>query len=88
MQNKKISTVPSVINTTEKLIADSQNVDKCKFCQGKLDKPKTSLEFGISVQNDKNKNDSLCYGCLRMFVNINEENEVNEIINLFNLLSI
>lgn len=88
LQNTKISTVPSVINTTEKLVADAQNVDKCKFCQGKLDKPKTSLEFGISVQNDENKNNSLCYGCLRMFVNMNEEKEINEVINIFNTLSI
>ena len=89
LQSTKLSTVPSVINTAEKLILDKNDSKYCKFCLGKYDTPVTSLEFGSEgSKNSTSKNENLCYGCLRMFSNIQDKNEEDTLLTLFSSLSI
>ena len=100
LQNEKLHTVPSVINTAEKVIL-YKNEKKCKFCLNNLDNNINKLEFGLDAfLNDENcvLNKELCYGCRRMFSNIiqdyfiEEKKEkslilINEILNIFKSLS-
>ena len=100
LQNEKLHTVPSVINTAEKVIL-YKNEKKCKFCLNNLDNNINILEFGLDAfLNDENcvLNKELCYGCRRMFSNIiqdyfiEEKKEkslilINEILNIFKSLS-
>ena len=99
LQNEKLNTVPSVINTAEKVI--NYKVDKiCQFCLSNLDTNMNHLEFGLdSFLNDDNciLNKELCYGCRRIFTDIIQKyfieekkeqgiREINEILNLFKCL--
>ena len=72
LQSERLHTVPSVINTAEKLIVyKSKKI--CKFCLSNLDENINKLEFGLDsfLNNEKcPMNQELCYGCRRMFSNI------------------
>ena len=99
LQNEKLNTVPSVINTAEKVI--NFKTDKiCQFCLANLDTNMNHLEFGLdSILNDDNciLNKDLCYGCRRIFTDIIQKYfieekkeqaqlEINEILYLFKCL--
>ena len=99
LQNEKLGTVPSVINTAEKVILfKSEKI--CKFCLSYLDNNINKLEFGLDAfLNNENciLNKELCYGCRRMFSNvihdffIEEKKEkaniiINEALNMFKCL--
>lgn len=99
LQNERIHTVPSVINTTEKVVVYKS--DKvCKFCLSFLDKNKNKMEFGLDAFLNDEKcelNEELCYGCRRMFTNViqdffDEDKKekssliINEILNMFKSL--
>jgi len=99
LQSEKLATVPSVINTAEKVIL-YKNEKICKFCLSNLDNNINKLEFGLDAYlNDENciLNKELCYGCRRMFSNviqdffIEDKKEkaiiiINEILNIFKSL--
>jgi hypothetical protein len=99
LQSEKLNTVPSVVNTAEKVV-QYKNEKICKFCLACLDKNKNMLEFGLdNVLNDDNciLNKELCYGCRRIFIDviqnyfIDEKKEksnldINEILNMFKCL--
>ena len=99
LQSEKLNTVPSVVNTAEKVV-QYKNEKICKFCLACLDKNKNVLEFGLdNVLNDDNciLNKELCYGCRRIFIDviqnyfIDEKKEksnldINEILNMFKCL--
>ena len=99
LQSEKLNTVPSVINTAEKVV-QYKNENICKFCLSNMDKNMNQLEFGLdSYLNDENCifNKELCYGCRRIFSDliqnyfIDENKEstniiINEIINMFKCL--
>jgi hypothetical protein len=99
LQNEKIHTVPSVINTAEKVVV-YKNDKICKFCLCNLDKNKNKMEFGLDAfLNDENclLNIELCYGCRRMFTDLiqdffNEDKKekssliINDILNMFKSL--
>ena len=99
LQSEKLATVPSVINTAEKVIL-YKNEKICKFCLSNLDNNINRLEFGLDAYlNDENciLNKELCYGCRRMFSNviqdffIEDKKEkaiiiINEILNIFKSL--
>ena len=99
LQNEKIHTVPSVINTAEKVVF-YKNDKICKFCLCNLDKNKNKMEFGLDAfLNDENclLNIELCYGCRRMFTELiqdffNENKKekstliINDILNMFKSL--
>ena len=99
LQSEKLATVPSVINTAEKVIL-YKNEKICKFCLSNLDNNINKLEFGLDAYlNDENciLNKELCYGCRRMFSNviqdffIEDKNKktiiiINEILNIFKSL--
>ena len=99
LQFERLNTVPSVINTAEK-VAVYKNEKICKFCLSYLDKNKNKLEFGLDAfLNDENctLNNELCYGCRRMFSDliqdffIEDKKEksiliINEILNMFKCL--
>ena len=99
LQSERLHTVPSVINTAEKLIVyKSQKI--CKFCLNQLDENINKLEFGLdSFLNDGKCviNRELCYGCRRMFSNIIQDffiedkkekamKYIEEILNMFKIL--
>ena len=99
LQSEKLHTVPSVINTAEKVVVyKSDNI--CKFCLSYLDENKNKMEFGLDAfLNDENclLNKELCYGCRRMFTDviqdffIEDKKEksllnINEILNMFKSL--
>ena len=99
LQSEKLNTVPSVVNTAEKVV--QYKSDKiCKFCLSNMDKNKNQLEFGIdNVLNDEDclLNKELCYGCRRIFSDViqnyyieekkeNTNSEINEILNMFKCL--
>ena len=99
LQSEKLNTVPSVVNTAEKVV--QYKSDKiCKFCLSNMDKNKNQLEFGIdNVLNDEDclLNKELCYGCRRIFADViqnyyieekkeNTNSEINEILNMFKCL--
>ena len=101
LQNLKINTVPSVINTSEKVVEyKNENEEICKFCLSNMDKTKNLLEFGLdSALNNQDcvLNKELCYGCRRIFSEVIkdyfEENKkescvkiINEILNIFKIL--
>lgn len=99
LQYEKLHTVPSVINTAEKVVVYKS--DKiCKFCLSNLDKNINKMEFGLDAfLNDEKcilKNE-LCYGCRRMFSDviqnffIEDKKEkslfiIDEILNMFKYL--
>ena len=99
LQFERLNTVPSVINTAEK-VAVYKSEKICKFCLSYLDKNKNKLEFGLDAfLNDENctLNNELCYGCRRMFSDliqdffIEDKKEksiliINEILNMFKCL--
>ena len=99
LQFERLNTVPSVINTAEK-VAVYKSGKICKFCLSYLDKNKNKLEFGLDAfLNDENctLNNELCYGCRRMFSDliqdffIEDKKEksiliINEILNMFKCL--
>ena len=99
LQSEKLATVPSVINTAEKVIL-YKNEKICKFCLSNLDNNINKLEFGLDAYlNDENciLNKELCYACRRMFSNviqdffIEDKKEkaiiiINEILNIFKSL--
>lgn len=99
LQFERLNTVPSVINTAEK-VAVYKSEKICKFCLSYLDKNKNKLEFGLDAfLNDENctLNNELCYGCRRMFSDLiqdffiedKKENSIliiNEILNMFKCL--
>jgi len=99
LQFERLNTVPSVINTEEK-VAVYKSEKICKFCLSYLDKNKNKLEFGLDAfLNDENctLNNELCYGCRRMFSDliqdffIEDKKEksiliINEILNMFKCL--
>jgi hypothetical protein len=99
LQFDRLNTVPSVINTAEK-VAVYKSEKICKFCLSYLDKNKNKLEFGLDAfLNDENctLNNELCYGCRRMFSDliqdffIEDKKEksiliINEILNMFKCL--
>ena len=99
LQSAKLNTVPSVINTAEKVV-QYKNENICKFCLANMDKNMNQLEFGLdSYLNDEDCifNKELCYGCRRIFSDLiqnyfideNKENTnilINEIINMFKCL--
>ena len=99
LQNEKLATVPSVINTAEKVIL-YKNEKICKFCLSNLDNNVNKLEFGLDAfLNDENcvLNKELCFGCRRMFSNViqdfftddKKENSIKiieETLNLFKCL--
>ena len=96
LQSEKLNTVPSVVNTAEKVVKYN-NEKTCKFCLSNLDKNMNILEFGLdNVLNDDNCifNKELCYGCRRIFMDviqnffIDDKKEktfelINEILNMF-----
>ena len=99
LQNEKLNTVPSVVNTAEKVVQyKSEKI--CKFCLANMDKNKNQLEFGIdNVLNNEDclLNKELCYGCRRIFADViqnyyieekkeNTISEINEILNMFKCL--
>ena len=99
LQAERLHTVPSVLNTAEKLIVyKSQKI--CKFCLNQLDENINKLEFGLdSFLNDEICviNQELCYGCRRMFSNIIQDffiedkkekamKYIEEILNMFKIL--
>ena len=99
LQSEKLHTVPSVINTAEKVVVYKS--DKiCKFCVSNLDENKNKMEFGLDAfLNDESclLNKELCYGCRRMFTDviqdffIEDKKEksllnINEILNMFKSL--
>ena len=99
LQYEKLHTVPSVINTAEKVVVYKS--DKiCKFCLSNLDKNINKMEFGLdSFLNDEKciLNKELCYGCRRMFSDviqnffIDDKKEkslliIDEILNMFKCL--
>ena len=100
LQFEKLNTVPSVINTAEKVVQYT-NEKICKFCLSSLDKNMNQLEFGIdSILNDDTciLNKELCYGCRRIFTNVIQnyfidekkektESDINEILNMFKSLN-
>ena len=99
LQFERLNTVPSVINTAEK-VAVYKSEKICKFCLSYLDKNKNKLEFGLDAfLNDENctLNNELCYGCRRIFSDliqdffIEDKKEksiliINEILNMFKCL--
>ena len=99
LQYEKLNTVPSVINTGEKVV-QYKNENICKFCLANMDKNMNQLEFGLdSFLNDDNCifNKELCYGCRRLFSDIIQNYfidekrektnlEINEILNMFKCL--
>ena len=99
LQSEKLATVPSVINTAEKVIL-YKNEKICKFCLSNLDNNINKLEFGLDAYLNDEKcilNKELCYGCRRMFSNviqdffIEDKKEkaiiiINEILNIFKSL--
>jgi len=99
LQSEKLATVPSVINTAEKVIL-YKNEKICKFCLSNSDNNINKLEFGLDAYlNDENciLNKELCYGCRRMFSNviqdffIEDKKEkaiiiIDEILNIFKCL--
>ena len=99
LQSEKLHTVPSVINTAEKVVMYKS--DKiCKFCLSYLDENKNKMEFGLDAfLNDESclLNKELCYGCRRMFTDViqdffTEDKKdkslliINEILNMFKSL--
>ena len=99
LQSEKLHTVPSVINTAEKVVVYKS--DKiCKFCLCHLDENKNKMEFGLDAfLNDENclLNKELCYGCRRMFTDViqdffTEDKKdkslliINEILTMFKSL--
>ena len=99
LQSEKLHTVPSVINTAEKVVVYKS--DKiCKFCLSYLDENKNKMEFGLDAfLNDENclLNKELCYGCRRMFTDViqdffTEDKKdkslliINEILTMFKSL--
>ena len=98
LQSEKLNTVPSVINTIEKLkIFKSEFI--CLFCLSYYDKSNNYMEFGLDNflnNNNCELNLKLCYGCRRIFSNIIEEdinnkNEnntllINKILKYFQVL--
>ena len=92
LQNTKISTIPSVINTSEKLIllkSEDTEIKKCSICLGIFDKKRSELEFGNIINGiDDILKQKLCYGCMRMFVNFKEVNEIKELMDLFEIFQI
>ena len=99
LQSEKLHTVPSVINTAEKVVVYKS--DKiCKFCVSNLDENKNKMEFGLDAfLNDESclLNKELCYGCRRMFTDIIQDFfiedkkeksllNINEILNMFKSL--
>ena len=99
LQYEKLNTVPSVINTAEKVVL-YKNKNICKFCISYFDTNMNNLEFGFDSPLNNEEcilNKDLCYGCRRMFTNIiqdffDDENKkksdilINEILNLFKCL--
>ena len=99
LQYEKLNTVPSVINTAEKVVL-YKNKSICKFCISYFDTNMNNLEFGFDSPLNNEEcilNKDLCYGCRRMFTNIiqdffDDENKkksdilINEILNLFKCL--
>ncbi len=99
LQSEILSTVPSVINTIEKVL-QYKNENICKFCLASLDKNMNMLEFGLdNVLNNDDciLNKELCYGCRRIFMDviqnyfIEEKKEktildINNILNMFKCL--
>ena len=99
LQSEILSTVPSVINTIEKVL-QYKNENICKFCLASLDKNMNMLEFGLdNVLNNDDciLNKEMCYGCRRIFMDviqnyfIEEKKEktildINNILNMFKCL--
>ena len=100
LQSEKLNTVPSVINTGEKIVQyKNENNKICRFCLSNCDANINHLEFGLdSFLNDENciLNKELCYGCRRIFSNLiqnffidkdKEEQKINDILNMFKILT-
>ena len=101
LQNLKLNTVPSVINTSDKVVEyKNENGAICKFCLSNIDKNKNLLEFGLNSDLNNQEcilNKELCYGCRRLFSEIIQEyfrenktekveNDINDILNIFKIL--
>lgn len=67
LQKQKMNTVPSVINTTEKLVK-LKNDNPCRFCLNLIDNQYSKLAIGnINNENNVFNKTDLCFGCRRMF---------------------
>ena len=80
LQSEKLNSIPSVINTIEKLNL-YKNDYKCLFCLSNNDKGNSVMEFGLDSELNNKEcqlNLKLCYGCRRMFSNLIEDNIKNK----------
>ena len=80
-----------MLNTTEKVHfnpEEEKNKKRCLFCLDVLNRPVTSLEIDTKLSETADmiiKDNKLCYGCVRMFENIDKDN-YNIITTIFSSL--
>lgn len=75
LQKQKMNTVPSVINTTEKLVKIN-NDNPCRFCLNLIETQCSKLVIGNinnDIMNEIYDRTDICFGCKRMFHKIKSE---------------
>eukprot|EP00340_Litonotus_pictus_P009647 CAMPEP_0170518560 /NCGR_PEP_ID=MMETSP0209-20121228/4223_1 /TAXON_ID=665100 ORGANISM="Litonotus pictus, Strain P1" /NCGR_SAMPLE_ID=MMETSP0209 /ASSEMBLY_ACC=CAM_ASM_000301 /LENGTH=335 /DNA_ID=CAMNT_0010804169 /DNA_START=537 /DNA_END=1547 /DNA_ORIENTATION=+ len=96
LQEKAFPTTPTVINTAEKLIYEAPKDLKaglCSCCTGRKDELFNEMEIG-SIDDMKNESSifkqglDLCFGCRRMFSNIESGVSYKDLLVDFKLLEL